>query len=37
MEEDEEAMMKSSYSVSLLRGMVVFDMVVLDRGCWCHW
>lgn len=25
--------MKSSYSVSLLRGMVVFDMVVLDGGC----
>lgn len=33
MNEEEAAVMKSSYSVNLLRGMVVFDMVVLERGC----
>lgn len=32
MNEGEEAVMKSSYSVNFLRGMVVFDMVVLERG-----
>lgn len=32
MNEGEEAVMKSSYSVNLLRGLVVFDMVVLERG-----